>query len=83
MSHFYYASSLDSNDDLTLPFMRPTGVDALIPCDEFHLRIDGCDYREVAESDAAFSGVPGPIGRRGSSTLHDRHADSKKMLGPD
>ena len=77
---------INERGDITGNAVTPEGnthAVVLIPCDEFHPNRDGCDYRDVDESEAALSGEAGPTARSGSSALHDRHAASKKMPGLD
>jgi hypothetical protein len=54
-----------------------------IPCGESHPNRDGCDYRDVDQSEAALSGVAGPTATSGPSVFHDRLNAMKKMPGHD
>ena len=77
---------INERGEITANAVTPEGnthAVVLIPCNESHPNRDGCDYRDVDESEAALSGVAGPTARSGSSALHDRHAVSKKMPGLD
>lgn len=77
---------ISERGEITANAVTPEGnthAVVLIPCDEFHPNRDGCDYRDVDESEAALNGVARPTAASGSSAVHDRHARSKKMPGLD
>jgi len=77
---------INERGEITANAVTPEGnthAVVLIPCNESHPNRDGCDYRDVDESEAALSGVAGPTARSGSRALYDRHAASKKMPGLD